>query len=94
VDRCARDVVTHAVDKGWAVIVTADHGNAEKMLDEKGTPHTAHTLNTVPLILVDGRYREKTLRRGCLGDIAPTMLEIMGLKQPPEMTGTPLLKKT
>ncbi len=74
-----------------AAIVTADHGNCETMIDpETGGPHTAHTLNPVPVIMVGGRDGAK-LRQGRLADVAPTLLELMGLEQPPEMTGKSLI---
>jgi len=74
------------------LLLTADHGNAEQMLDPNNRPHTAHTTNAVPFILVDDDRKEARLREGSLGDIAPTILEIMGLEQPMEMTGRSLLK--
>lgn len=76
---------------GGALLVTADHGNCELMVDpETGKPHTAHTTNPVPLMLVGGET--KTLADGRLADIAPTLLALMGLPQPPEMTGASLLR--
>jgi 2,3-bisphosphoglycerate-independent phosphoglycerate mutase len=76
---------------GGAMIVTADHGNCETMIDPAtGRPHTAHTLNPVPVILVGGPPGAK-LREGRLADLAPTLLELMGLEQPPEMTGRSLI---
>jgi len=74
-------------------LITADHGNAEKMKDENGKIYTAHTLNPVPFILVDDRQKNVTLRPGRLGDIAPTILELMGIKKPKNMTGTSLIEK-
>ena len=77
---------------GGALLVTADHGNAEMMVDPvTGGPHTAHTLNPVPLILV-GAGNRIVVKEGRLADIAPTMLELMGLPKPPEMTGTSLMQ--
>ena len=94
VDRCAEEVVHTALEKEMTVIVTADHGNAEKMRDAEGQPHTAHTTNPVPCILVspEKRYRDISLRSGLLGDIAPTILEIMGIAKPEKMTGRSLLE--
>lgn len=85
-------VVEAARERGWSVIVTADHGNAEQMMDPRsGDPFTAHTTNLVPFVLVDGeRVKEKLNKGGGLQDIAPTVLKIMGLPQPAEMTGKPL----
>ncbi len=71
-------------------MVTADHGNAEQMKDSEGNPHTAHTLNPVKFILAGEKYRSTALKDGILGDIAPTILKVMGLEQPEEMTGKPL----
>ncbi len=78
---------------GGAAIITADHGNFEKMIDgAPDSPHTAHTVGDVPLVVFDDGYRGRTLREGgTLADIGPTMLEIMGLSQPAEMTGRSLL---
>ena len=74
------------------LIITADHGNAEKMIDyETGEPHTAHTTNPVPFILVNADPKYTLREGGCLADIAPTLLQIMGLEQPKEMTGKSLL---
>jgi 2,3-bisphosphoglycerate-independent phosphoglycerate mutase len=77
---------------GGAMIVTADHGNCEQMWDPvTNGPHTAHTLNPVPVILVGGPAGA-TLRQGRLADLAPTVLALMGLPQPAEMTGQSLLQ--
>lgn len=79
------------IEKGGALIVAADHGNADKMWDETTNgPHTAHTLNPVPFIVAGAG--DIQLKEGRLADIAPTMLKLLGIKQPPEMTGTPLIK--
>jgi len=74
-------------------IITADHGNAEVMADVDGGPHTAHTTDRVPLILVDDARKRVKLRPGILADIAPTILDILGLPQPVEMTGRSLIEK-
>ncbi|WP_424933339.1 2,3-bisphosphoglycerate-independent phosphoglycerate mutase [Amaricoccus macauensis] len=80
-------------DMGGAVIVTADHGNCEVMVDPKsGEPHTAHTLNPVPVILVGGPEGASLRSGGKLGDLAPSLLALMGLEQPPEMTGESLIE--
>ena len=91
VDRGLGDALA-ALDKvGGAMIVTADHGNCETMIDpETGGPHTAHTINPVPVVLVGGPANAK-LRDGRLADLAPSLLELMGLDQPVEMTGQSLL---
>jgi 2,3-bisphosphoglycerate-independent phosphoglycerate mutase len=85
--------VIEALEKaGGAMIVTADHGNCETMVDPKtGGPHTAHTTNPVPVILV-GRPEGAELREGRLSDLAPTLLGLMGVPLPPEMTGVSLIK--
>ena len=92
VDDCVRRVVESVLANGGRVFVTADHGNAEKMLDADGSPFTAHTTNKVPFILVDEQLRDSvTLKEGALCDIAPTMLHVMGLPIPAEMTGKVLI---
>jgi 2,3-bisphosphoglycerate-independent phosphoglycerate mutase len=91
VDQCVRDVIAAAGEKLWAALVTADHGNAEKMIDDDGNPHTAHTAGEVTLILVDDKRSNAALKTGSLCDIAPTILEIVGIDQPPEMTGRSLI---
>ena len=92
VDKCATKVVNAILENGGEVIVTADHGNAEDMLDENNRPVTAHSTNKVPFILVSRRYQQAKLKQdGILADIAPTMLKMMGLPIPKEMTGTPMI---
>lgn len=90
VDQCTKEVVEAIQKMGGVAIVLADHGNAEKMLDEQGNPHTAHTTNLVPVTITDKAYQ---LNTGALCDVAPTMLELLGVKQPQEMTGQSLIKK-
>jgi 2,3-bisphosphoglycerate-independent phosphoglycerate mutase len=90
VDQCVNDVVTTALANGYTSIIIADHGNADFMVNEDGTPNTAHTTNLVPCILVDNNY-QKPIKDGKLGDLAPTILELIGVKQPAEMTGVSLL---
>jgi 2,3-bisphosphoglycerate-independent phosphoglycerate mutase len=93
VDACIGRVAAAVERAGGAMLITADHGNAEQMRDpETGQPHTAHTLNLVPAILV-GAGRGERLADGKLADVAPTLLEIMGLPQPAEMTGRSLLRR-
>ena len=94
VDECLGKVEKAIKDVGGVMIVTADHGNAEKMVDEKtGQPYTAHTVGKVAAILVNDQSNVKRLKDGALCDIAPTMLELMEIKQPLEMTGHSLLVK-
>ncbi|MDY0221849.1 MAG: 2,3-bisphosphoglycerate-independent phosphoglycerate mutase [Desulfobacterium sp.] len=90
VDRCAKKVVEAVWQTDGTAMITADHGNAEQMKMADGSPHTAHTLNEVPFILAGKALTGTTLSRGVLGDIAPTILKIMNLEQPVEMTGESL----
>ena len=92
VDTCLGKVIDAIKSVGGVAFVTADHGNCEVMVDpETGEPHTAHTLNLVPTILVNGP-EGVTLEDGRLADVAPTLLQLLGVPQPAEMTGKPLLK--
>lgn len=92
VDTCVGTVVDAARTAGYSILITADHGNAEEMWDFKNDePHTAHTTNPVPLILVDPDFRGRTLRRGILADVAPTILTILGHEISAGMTGTSLI---
>ncbi|MDD6032500.1 MAG: 2,3-bisphosphoglycerate-independent phosphoglycerate mutase [Oscillospiraceae bacterium] len=91
VDTCVGRTVEAILKKGGAALITADHGNAEKMYEPDGSPFTAHTTNPVPLILAG--YPCTLKEGGRLADLAPTMLELMGLEQPKEMTGESLIAK-
>ncbi|MFM7578683.1 MAG: alkaline phosphatase family protein, partial [Microcystaceae cyanobacterium] len=99
VDHCLGRLLESASQQGGTVLITADHGNAEYMSDEEGNPWTAHTTNPVPLILVEGEGRKipghgaevKLREGGRLADIAPTILDILQLPTPPEMTGESLI---
>ncbi len=91
VDACVERVVTAGLAHGYTLLVTADHGNADFMINEDGSPNTAHTLNLVPLFLVDNDLKVN-LTAGKLGDIAPTILHLMELPIPAEMTGNILIK--
>ncbi len=94
VDECVKKVTDKILSMGGSVILTADHGNADRMLDADGSPFTAHTTNPVPVVLVSERYADATLRKdGILADVAPTLLELMGLPVPSEMTGKTLIEK-
>jgi 2,3-bisphosphoglycerate-independent phosphoglycerate mutase len=90
VDACVKRVVTAALEHGYTVFLTADHGNSDFMINEDGSPNTAHTLNPVPLFVIDKEWKGE-LKPGKLGDIAPTILTVMGLPIPPEMTGNILI---
>ncbi|MEE9614661.1 MAG: 2,3-bisphosphoglycerate-independent phosphoglycerate mutase, partial [Thermodesulfobacteriota bacterium] len=94
VDEAVGRVVEAALSMGSAVLITSDHGNAEQMSDyEADQPHTAHTTNLVPLILVDDeRKGVELVEGGGLSDVAPTVLEVMGLETPEEMKGKSLIK--
>ena len=84
VDECVKDVVTTALENDYTTILIADHGNCETMINPDGTPHTAHTTNPVPVILIDKELQH--INNGILGDIAPTILHLIGLEQPEAMT--------
>jgi 2,3-bisphosphoglycerate-independent phosphoglycerate mutase len=90
VDRCVEQVVNAALKSGYTVFLTADHGNSDYMINPDGSPNTAHTLNPVPLFIIDEAWRGQ-LRPGKLADIAPTILQMMGLPIPAEMTGDILI---
>ena len=93
VDACVGRIVERVKELGGITLVTADHGNAEQMIDEDGGPLTAHTLNPVHLILVDDKRRRARLEDGIFADVAPTMLDLLGLRPPREMTGRNLLSR-
>jgi 2,3-bisphosphoglycerate-independent phosphoglycerate mutase len=89
VDECVGEVVKAAKNKNYDVLIIADHGNADYALNDDGTPNTAHSLNPVPCILISNEY--KSIREGILADVAPTLLTIMGIAIPEEMTGKVLV---
>ena len=90
VDECVADVVETAKANGYEVVMIADHGNADNAVNEDGTPNTAHSLNPVPIVVVSDRV--KSVKNGILADVAPTVLKMMGLEQPAEMTGEALVE--
>ncbi len=90
VDKCVKRVVTAALENGYTVFLTADHGNADFMVNEDGTPNTAHSLNLVPFFIIDNEFKG-TIKDGKLGDLAPTILTMMQLPVPKEMTGSILI---
>ncbi|WP_299061911.1 2,3-bisphosphoglycerate-independent phosphoglycerate mutase [uncultured Polaribacter sp.] len=89
VDACAKEVIETGLDNDYSILLIADHGNCETMMNPDGSPHTAHTTNPVPFVLIDKDI--KSIKSGILGDIAPTILELMGVEQPEEMTQHSLL---
>ena len=93
VDKCVERVVTAGLDNGYTIFLTADHGNSDYMINEDGSPNTAHTLNPVPFFIIDKTWRGE-IKAGKLGDIAPTILTLMGIEIPKEMTGSVLIAKS
>ena len=91
VDKAAGEVIDAVVAAGGAVLLTADHGNADNAVNPDGTPNTAHSLNPVPFIYVTAN-KEAKVENGILADVAPSILHIMGLEQPADMTGKNLIK--
>ncbi|MDG1804150.1 2,3-bisphosphoglycerate-independent phosphoglycerate mutase [Flavicella sp.] len=89
VDECAQAVIETGLANGYSTLLIADHGNCETMMNPDGSPHTAHTTNPVPMILIDKEL--KSIKDGVLGDVAPTILDMMGVEQPEEMTCSSLL---
>jgi len=89
VDACVKEVVTTALNNDYTTIIIADHGNCEKMINEDGTPNTSHTTFPVPIVIVDKELKQVV--SGVLGDIAPTILKLMGIPQPKIMTQKPLI---
>ena len=95
VDACAGRLVEEVVNQGGVAIVTADHGNCERMIDSvTGDPHTYHTVGPVSLFVIDADHRYDLRSWGRLADVAPTVLDLLGLAQPPEMTGESLIRAT
>ncbi len=93
VDTCVGRVADAVKDMNGVLLITADHGNADKMYEADGTPFTAHTTNLVPLCIVGSKAKKLKAKGGRLCDLAPTMLDIMGLEQPKEMTGVSLIEE-
>jgi len=90
VDKCVSQIVTTGLENGYTTFLTADHGNSDYMINEDGSPNTAHTMNPVPLFIIDNEFKGK-VKPGKLGDIAPTILTMMQLPIPKEMTGEVLI---
>ncbi len=93
VDHCVEKIVTAALANGYTIFLTADHGNSDYLINDDGSPNTAHTMNPVPFFIIDKTWRSK-IKSGKLGDLAPTILTMMGLPVPVEMTGEILIEKT
>ncbi|HEV8084950.1 MAG TPA: 2,3-bisphosphoglycerate-independent phosphoglycerate mutase [Chitinophagaceae bacterium] len=91
VDKCVDKIVTAGLGNGYTIFLTADHGNADYMINPDGTPNTAHTLNLVPFFIIDKDWKGE-IKPGKLGDLAPTILTMMQLPIPPQMTGEVLIK--
>lgn len=91
VDKCVEQIVTTGLENGYTIFLTADHGNSDYMINEDGSPNTAHTLNPVPFFIIDKEWRG-AIKPGKLGDVAPTILTMMELPVPSEMTGDILIK--
>lgn len=91
VDQCVHEVIDAARETGYEAIIIADHGNADNAINEDGTPNTAHSLNPVPFIYVTDNNSAK-VKDGRLADVAPSILHIMGLEQPADMTGECLIE--
>jgi 2,3-bisphosphoglycerate-independent phosphoglycerate mutase len=89
VDVCVKEVIETALANHYTTILIADHGNCETMINPDGSPNTAHTTNPVPIILIDPD--RTAIKSGVLGDVAPTILSMMGLEKPASMTGVSLL---
>ncbi len=89
VDNCLGEIVETLMNDNYSVVIIADHGNADKMINDDGSPHTAHTLNLVPIVVIDSETQN--LNDGVLADVATTILDLMKLNQPKQMTGTSLL---
>jgi len=95
VDECLGKIVSLALEKGYSCMITGDHGNIETMFYPNGEPKPSHGTNPVPFILIsnDAKLKKAKMQKGGLSDVAPTILEVMGLPKPKEMTGHSLIKK-
>jgi 2,3-bisphosphoglycerate-independent phosphoglycerate mutase len=92
IDQCAQQVVQAGIDNGYSLVIIADHGNADNAINDDGTPNTQHSLNPVPCIVIDAEGKTSQVKEGILADVAPTLLQLMGITQPPEMTGKSLIE--
>ena len=93
VDKCVEQIVTAGLKNGYTIFLTADHGNSDYLINEDGSPNTAHTLNPVPFFIIDNEWKG-TIMPGKLGDIAPTILTMMEIQIPKEMTGNVLISNS
>ena len=91
IDTCVEKVITKVLAMGGRALVTADHGNCERMIAEDGSPHTAHTTNLVHFCYVGADHAKAKMRDGILADVSPTILHLLGVPKPVEMTGTTLV---
>ena len=89
VDSCVEKVIKIGLENNYAFVIIADHGNSDNMLNLDGSPNTAHSMNPVPCILIDDRFTQ--IENGSLADVSPTILKMMGVEQPKEMTGKALV---
>ena len=90
VDSCLQKIIDTGLKEGYLFLVIADHGNADLAINQDGSPHTAHSLNPVPIVFVSQEVNNK-IKDGILGDVAPTILKLFGLEKPKEMTGESLI---
>ncbi|MAZ50175.1 MAG: hypothetical protein CMC72_00325 [Flavobacteriaceae bacterium] len=89
-DKCCSDIIKVAIENNYSVVVISDHGNCDVMKNDDGTPNTAHTKNLVPIIIIDKEV--KSVKKGVLGDVAPTILDLMSINKPKLMTQKSLIK--
>jgi 2,3-bisphosphoglycerate-independent phosphoglycerate mutase len=92
VDQCLSNIIPLALEKDYSCLIIADHGNSDYLINEDGSPNTAHTKNPVPCILVSTVHKGRFLHNGRLADVAPTLLDLMRLDKPEEMSGQSLLR--
>jgi 2,3-bisphosphoglycerate-independent phosphoglycerate mutase len=93
VDHCVQKIVTAGLQNDYTIFLTADHGNSDYLINEDGSPNTAHTLNPVPFFIIDNKWKG-IVKPGKLADIAPTILTMMGVPVPGEMTGEILISNS
>ena len=92
INNCVEATVEAAKAHGYSTIIIADHGNADHAINEDGTPNTAHSLNPVPFVFIDDKHKDAKLKNGILADVAPSILHLLNLPQPKEMTGNNLIE--